>query len=110
MTTTKSTKTTKTAKVTKSAKSSQTNKAPKKPNRIKRAIEVATMAHEGQFRKTGEPYIIHPLAVKKFLKNGEWTKILLSRAFYTILSRILILHLKIFGMNLVNLLLSLLMV
>ena len=70
MTTTKSTKTVKTAKVTKSAKSSQTNKAPKKPNRIKRAIEVATKAHEGQFRKTGEPYIIHPLAVKKILE--EW--------------------------------------
>ena len=70
MTTIKSTKTAKTAKVTKSAKSSQTNKAPKKPNRIKRAIEVATKAHEGQFRKTGEPYIIHPLAVKKILE--EW--------------------------------------
>lgn len=38
--------------------------------RIKRAIEIATKAHEGQFRKTGEPYIIHPLAVKKILE--EW--------------------------------------
>ena len=39
-------------------------------NRKKRAIEIATKAHEGQFRKTGEPYIIHPLAVQKILE--EW--------------------------------------
>ncbi len=38
--------------------------------RLKQAIEVATKAHEGQLRKTGEPYIIHPLAVKKILE--EW--------------------------------------
>lgn len=42
----------------------------KDSERIKHAIEVATKAHEGQFRKTGEPYIIHPLAVKKILE--EW--------------------------------------
>ena len=40
------------------------------PNRIDHAIEVAKQAHEGQSRKTGEPYIIHPLAVKKILE--EW--------------------------------------
>ena len=38
--------------------------------RIEQAIEVATKAHEGQLRKTGEPYIIHPLAVMKILQ--EW--------------------------------------
>ncbi len=38
--------------------------------RIKRAVEMAKKAHEGQFRKTGEPYIVHPLAVKKILE--EW--------------------------------------
>ena len=38
--------------------------------RIQQAIKVATKAHEGQLRKTGEPYIIHPLAVMKILQ--EW--------------------------------------
>ena len=33
-------------------------------------MELATKAHEGQSRRTGEPYIIHPLAVKKILE--EW--------------------------------------
>ena len=38
--------------------------------RLKEAINIATKAHEGQLRKTGEPYIIHPLAVMKILQ--EW--------------------------------------
>ncbi|MDO4742184.1 MAG: RelA/SpoT family protein [Candidatus Saccharibacteria bacterium] len=38
--------------------------------RVKRAVEIAKKAHTGQFRKTGEPYIVHPLAVKKILE--EW--------------------------------------
>lgn len=42
----------------------------KDTERVARAVEIATKAHEGQFRKTGEPYIIHPLAVKKILE--EW--------------------------------------
>ena len=38
--------------------------------RVQKAVEIAKQAHEGQFRKTGEPYIVHPLAVKKILE--EW--------------------------------------
>ena len=34
---------------------------------IHRAYDVAASAHEGQFRKTGEPYITHPLAVASML-------------------------------------------
>ena len=43
---------------------------PKSSPRLEKAIEVATKAHEGQLRKTGEPYIIHPIAVMKILQ--EW--------------------------------------
>ncbi len=42
----------------------------KESERVKHAVEVAKKAHEGQLRKTGEPYIVHPLAVKKILE--EW--------------------------------------
>ncbi|MBR3168864.1 bifunctional (p)ppGpp synthetase/guanosine-3',5'-bis(diphosphate) 3'-pyrophosphohydrolase [Candidatus Saccharibacteria bacterium] len=38
-------------------------------DRIKKAETMARKAHEGQFRKTGEPYIVHPLAVKKILED-----------------------------------------
>ncbi len=34
---------------------------------IIKAFEIAKELHEGQFRKSGEPYIIHPLAVAKIL-------------------------------------------
>ena len=42
----------------------------KDSERVERAVKIATKAHEGQLRRTGEPYIIHPLAVKKILE--EW--------------------------------------
>ena len=47
-----------------------TPKIPDPSERLQHAIEFTKKAHEGQFRKTGEPYIIHPLAVKKILE--EW--------------------------------------
>ncbi len=34
---------------------------------IIKAYEIALRQHEGQFRKSGEPYIIHPVAVAKIL-------------------------------------------
>ncbi len=36
-------------------------------NTIKRAYEFAKLKHEGQFRKSGEPYIQHPLCVAQIL-------------------------------------------
>jgi len=34
---------------------------------IRNAYRVAAKAHEGQFRQTGDPYIVHPLAVAQIL-------------------------------------------
>lgn len=36
---------------------------------IVRAFETARRLHDGQIRKSGEPYIIHPIAVTKILAN-----------------------------------------
>ncbi len=35
--------------------------------KIKMAFEYAAVMHDGQFRKTGEPYIIHPIAVAEIV-------------------------------------------
>ena len=37
--------------------------------RIEKAIEMATKAHEGQMRKSGDPYISHPIAVMKIVED-----------------------------------------
>lgn len=37
--------------------------------RLEKAIKTATEAHEGQLRRSGEPYISHPLAVMKILQD-----------------------------------------
>lgn len=34
-----------------------------------KAIDFATKAHAGQFRKSGDPYIVHPLAVLKIVED-----------------------------------------
>jgi GTP pyrophosphokinase len=47
---------------------------------ITRAYEVAAKAHEGQFRKSGEPYITHPLAVAMILAELGMTPPTLAAA------------------------------
>ena len=37
---------------------------------VERAFEFSESAHRGQFRKSGEPYITHPLAVASIL--SQW--------------------------------------
>ena len=41
------------------------------PELVRRALHIATLAHEGQVRKSGEPYVSHPIAVEKIL-HEEW--------------------------------------
>lgn len=41
---------------------------------IEKAYKIARNAHEGQLRKSGEPYIIHPLCVAIILANLELDK------------------------------------
>ena len=36
---------------------------------VERAFEFSESAHRGQFRKSGEPYITHPLAVASILSR-----------------------------------------
>ncbi|PFL58952.1 HD domain-containing protein, partial [Bacillus anthracis] len=36
---------------------------------LKKAIQFAEQAHDGQYRQTGEPYIIHPFAIAEILLN-----------------------------------------
>ena len=36
---------------------------------LKKAIYFAEQAHDGQYRQTGEPYIIHPFAITEILLN-----------------------------------------
>ena len=42
---------------------------------VKKAFDVALRAHEGQFRDSGEPYIIHPVAVTHILADLGMDKV-----------------------------------
>ncbi len=44
---------------------------PLQVNQIKRAYYYAEQAHEGQNRRSGEPYVTHPLAVAGNLPRTE---------------------------------------
>ncbi len=41
---------------------------------VRKAYEIANAAHEGQLRKSGEPYIVHPLSVAIILAQLELDK------------------------------------
>ena len=43
---------------------------PEDLSQIQAAYQFSESAHQGQFRKSGEPYIAHPLAVASIL--GQW--------------------------------------
>lgn len=50
---------------------------------IKKAYDLAYDAHKNQRRRSGEPYIIHPVAVAKFFLTSVWTTNVLSVRFFT---------------------------
>ena len=47
----------------------QTYLSPDQSNLVKRAYYFAEQAHYGQFRRSGEPYVTHPLAVAGILAD-----------------------------------------
>jgi GTP pyrophosphokinase len=47
---------------------------------IRDAFEFAARCHEGQLRKTGDPYITHPVAVAEFVANLELDHLALAAA------------------------------
>ncbi|MEP5765822.1 MAG: bifunctional (p)ppGpp synthetase/guanosine-3',5'-bis(diphosphate) 3'-pyrophosphohydrolase [Halieaceae bacterium] len=47
----------------------QTYLSPDQSNQVKRAYYFAEQAHHGQFRRSGEPYVTHPLAVAGILAD-----------------------------------------
>ncbi|WP_395094291.1 RelA/SpoT family protein [Armatimonas sp.] len=48
---------------------------------LRRAYDFATLKHTGQFRKSGEPYIIHPVAVAQILAELEMDEASISAGF-----------------------------
>ena len=56
---------------------------------VEKAFNIAYHAHEGQFRKSGEAYIIHPLWVGIILADLSWIKRRLLPEFCMMLWKIL---------------------
>ncbi|EDL62609.1 GTP pyrophosphokinase (ppGpp synthetase) [Bacillus sp. SG-1] len=50
---------------------------------VQKAYEFAKEAHKEQFRKSGEPYIIHPIQVAGSLQTLKWTLPRYLLDFYT---------------------------
>lgn len=48
---------------------------------VERAFQYATKAHEGQFRKSGDPYILHPIEVAGILVNLQMDAVTIAAAF-----------------------------
>ena len=53
---------------------------PEKVAVVLRAYEVGEKAHHGQTRKTGEPYILHPVAVAQILANMRMDHVSIAAA------------------------------
>lgn len=50
---------------------------------VEKAYRIAYNAHDGQVRKSGEAYIIHPLCVAIILASLRWIRRPSQRDFYT---------------------------
>lgn len=48
---------------------------------LQRAYELARTAHEGQIRKSGVPYIVHPIAVADILSNMQMDAVTVAAGF-----------------------------
>ncbi|MEA5598315.1 bifunctional (p)ppGpp synthetase/guanosine-3',5'-bis(diphosphate) 3'-pyrophosphohydrolase [Rivularia sp. UHCC 0363] len=48
---------------------------------IRRALEFAYSLHEGQYRKSGEPYICHPIAVAGLLRDLGGSPVMIAAGF-----------------------------
>ncbi len=55
---------------------------------IERAYEFAKEAHREQYRKSGEPYIIHPIQVAGILVDLEMDPATIAAGFYMMLWKI----------------------